>query len=142
RGAGEALLATASRLLNFVIPVARAQAQADLEVSTPEIRAITASMEARHASLVKYYDAGAIGLTADGKVEIRDQNAIPLAERNAARKLVADENKDRSALYAEIAKANGHPEWESDIRATFAKRWIARARTGWYYQEGGAWKQK
>ena len=73
---------------------------------------------------------------------MRDQNAIPLPERNAVRQLVADENRDRSALYAQIAKANGHPEWEKDIRETFAKRWIAKAQSGWYYKDGGAWKQK
>ena len=134
------LLTAAGALLDFVIPAANAQA--DLDISTPEIRAITASMESRHGSLVKYYSSGAIGLTADGLTEVRDQNAIPLPERNTVRQLVADENQDRAALYAQIAKANGHPEWEADIRATFAKRWIAKAQSGWYYKEGGGWKQK
>jgi uncharacterized protein YdbL (DUF1318 family) len=56
---------------------------------------------------------------------------------------VADENRDRNALYREVANANNHPEWEAQIRATFAKRWIERARAGWYYQDAsGAWKQK
>ena len=126
--------------LDFVIPAAHAQV--DLDVSTPEIRAITASMESRHAQLAKYYSSGAVGLTEDGLVEVRDQNAIPLPERNAVRQLVADENRDRSALYAQIAKANGHAEWEKDIRETFAKRWVAKAQGGWYYKAGGAWKQK
>ncbi len=139
-GAQRMLLAAAGGVLNFIIPAAHAQA--DLNVSTPEVRAITASMEGRHGSLTKYYSSGAVGLTADGMIEVRDQNAIPLPERNTARKLVADENKDRAALYAEIAKANGHPEWEGEIRDTFAKRWIAKAQSGWYYQDGGAWTQK
>ena len=56
---------------------------------------------------------------------------------------MADENRDRTALYREIAKANGHPEWEAQIRATFAKTWIEKARAGWYYQDAaGAWKQR
>jgi uncharacterized protein YdbL (DUF1318 family) len=141
RSAERALFAAVGTVLDFL--VTPAQAQADLEVSTPEIRAITASMEGRHESLAKYYSSGAIGLTADGMVDVRDQNAIPLPERTAARKLVADENKDRAALYAEIAKANGHPEWEGDIKGTFAQRWIAKAQAGWYYKDsGGTWKQK
>ena len=41
---------------------------------------------------------------------------------------------------AEIAKANGHPEWQADIRATFAKRWVANAKAGWYYNDGSGWK--
>jgi uncharacterized protein YdbL (DUF1318 family) len=134
------LLAAAGAVLDFVIPAAHAQA--DLDVATPEIRAITASMEGRHGSLSKYYASGAVGFTADGMVEVRDQNAIPLPERNQARQLVADENKDRAALYVAIAKANGHPEWEADIRGTFAKRWVAKAQAGWWYKDAGGWKQK
>ena len=38
--------------------------------------------------------------------------------------------------------ANGHAEWEAQIRDTFAKQWIASAHAGWWYQDGGAWKQK
>lgn len=141
QGAQRVLFAAAGSVLDFLVPPA--QAQVDFDVSTPEIRAITGSMESRHESLAKYYASGAIGLTADGMVDVRDQNAVPLPERTAARKLVADENKDRAALYTEIAKANGHPEWEGDIRGTFAERWIAKAQAGWYYQDkDGSWKQK
>jgi uncharacterized protein YdbL (DUF1318 family) len=134
------LLAAADQVLNFVIPPAAAQAP-DLNISTPAIRQLTASMEARHAQLKPYYDSGAIGLTQDGLIEVRDQNAIPLPERNNARKLVSDENADRANLYREIATANGHAEWEADIRKTFAQRWIDKASPGWYYNSGG-WKQK
>ncbi len=69
---------------------------------------------------------------------------MPLAERANVKRLVAEDNRDRSALYAEIAKANDHPEWEADIRKIFARRWVERgAKGGWFYQDaGGAWKQK
>jgi uncharacterized protein YdbL (DUF1318 family) len=141
RDAGEVLLAGLSRTLDLVIPAA--QAKADLDVSSPAIRRLVASMEARHAQLEPYYASGALGLTADGLVELRDPNAVPLAERNAARKLVADENADRNSLYREIAAANGKPEWESDIRSTFAQRWVAKARSGWWYRDAaGGWTQK
>jgi hypothetical protein len=55
---------------------------------------------------------------------------------------VAAENRDRNALYAEIANANGHPEWEAEIRSTFAQRWVQRAQSGWWVQGGGGWSQK
>jgi len=46
-------------------------------------------------------------------------------------------------VYREIAVANGQPDWEDDIRETFARRWIANARTGWYYQDAsGSWQRK
>jgi len=135
------MYAALSSALDFI--VAPAYAQADLNISTPAIRQLTQSMEARHAQLKQYYDSGAIGLTRDGLIEVRDQNAIPLAERNRVRKLVAEENADRANLYREIAVANQHPEWEADIRATFAERWISKAAAGWYYQDAnGNWKQK
>jgi uncharacterized protein YdbL (DUF1318 family) len=135
------LLAAAAGVLDLLVPPAHAQA--DLNIATPVVKQLTQSMEARHAQLKKYYDAGAVGLTRDGLVEIRDQNLIPLPERNAARKLVADENADRANLYREIANANGHPEWEMDIRKTFAERWIERASPGWYVQGAdGKWQRK
>ncbi len=127
--------------LDFVIPAAHAQA--DIDISSPAIRALTASMKARAGDLDPFFSSGAIGLTADGLVEIRDANAVALADRNRLRKLVADENADRNSLYREIATANGNPEWEADIRSTFAERWVANARAGWYYKsDAGAWTQK
>jgi uncharacterized protein YdbL (DUF1318 family) len=100
-------------------------------------------MKARAADLEALFGSGAIGLTADGLVEIRDANAVPLADRNRVKKLVSDDNADRNALYREIATANGKPEWEADIRNTFAERWIANARAGWFYKsKAGAWTQK
>jgi len=140
-GDSRLLLAAASAVLDFIVPPANAQA--DLNIATPAVRQLTQSMEARHAQLKKLYDSGAVGLTRDGLIEVRDQNLIPLPERNAARKLVADENADRASLYREIATANGHPEWETDIRTTFAQRWSDKAASGWYYQDAsGGWKQK
>lgn len=140
-GAQRVLLAAAGSVLDLLI--SPAHAQADLNVSTPAVRQLTRSMEARHAQLKKYYDAGAVGLTRDGLIEIRDQNLVPLPERNSVRKLVAEENADRASLYREIAATNGHPEWEPDIRKTFAERWVSKAAAGWYHQDSsGAWKQK
>lgn len=139
--AGEIMLAALRGTLDFVVPAA--QAQADIDVSSPAIRTLTASMKARAADLTPFFDSGAIGLTSDGLVELRDVNSVPLADRNRARKLVGDDNADRNALYTEIANANDHPEWESDIRSTFAQRWIANARAGWYYKKGsGDWVKK
>lgn len=122
--------------------IAPAHAEADISVNTPAIRQLQASMEQRHRQLAAHYDSGAVGMTDDGRITLRDQKLVPLSERNTVKGLVAQENGDRDALYAEIARANGHPEWEADIRQTFARRWVANARSGWYYMQGGAWKQK
>jgi len=133
----------AVQLVDFLVPSAYAQ-QAEIDINTPQINAIKARMsERQRQSLAPLFDAGAIGFTADGLVTIRDRAAVPLSERRNLETLVADENRDRKAVYREIAVANGHPEWEQDIQDTFAKEWVRNARPGWFYQEaGGAWRQK
>lgn len=130
----------ALRVLDLLVPPAHAAA--DISIDSPAIRQLKASMEQRHRQLASHYDSGAVGMTNDGRIALRDQALVPLKERNSVKSLVASENRDRDALYAEIARANGHPEWEADIRQTFARRWVANARSGWYYQDGGSWKQK
>lgn len=120
-----------------------ARAQANLEINTPGVTSIQSSMQKRHGELAPLYASGAVGLTRDGNVAVRDPAAVPLAQRAGVNALVAAENQDRAALYREIARANNHPEWEGDIRNTFAQRWIDRAQGGWYYQTAaGAWARK
>lgn len=128
--------------LNWLIAPAEA-AEPNIDIKSPAIQSITAGMEARHSNLAPHYASGAIGMTRDGQIVARDLNSIPLRDRSSVQQLIADENKDRTALYSEIARANGHPEWGDDIRATFARRWIANAPGGWWYQDAaGGWKQK
>lgn len=138
------LMVALGRTLDVLIPAAHAQGAANLDISSPEIRAITASMQARFGQLQKFFDSGALGMTQDGLIQVRDAASVSLPERAVLNRLVTDDNKDRETLYVEIAKANGHPEWADDIRKTFARRWVERgARAGWYYQNaGGAWVQK
>jgi uncharacterized protein YdbL (DUF1318 family) len=125
-----------------VIPAANAQANLDIE--TPAIKAIQARMAERFQSTLQaHFDKGALGLTRDGMIAVRDAAALPLSARAAVNQAVADDNRDRDAVYREIAVANGHPEWEQEIRETFARQWIERAHGGWYYQDSaGAWKRK
>lgn len=127
----------------FVLCVAAAaSAQVNIEINTPGVTALKQSMQTRHAQLAEFYANGAIGLTSDGMVALRDANTVPLAARQKVNGLVAAENQDRKSLYAEIARANAHPEWEGDIRNTFAQRWVQRAQAGWWVQSGGGWSKK
>ena len=129
-------------LLDFIVPQAQA-AQPDFNVDTPQIRKLQAAMKQRNRNLEDYYDSGAVGFTHDARIAIHDSSAIPLKERAKAERLVSDENQDRDALYSAIAQANGHPEWESEIRSTFAKTWIEKAKKGWWYEASrGNWKQR
>ena len=127
-------------LVNFVIPVAVA-AQPNIDISTPATNKLKASMTARHQQLVPFYSSGAVGMTGNALLVVRDAKSVPLKQRNAVKQIVAEENRDRNQLYKEIAVANKHPEWEGEIRNLFARRWIANAPGGWWYDNGG-WKQK
>ena len=133
----------ASGVLDFLIPAAQAADQPDFNVNTPEIRKLQASMKKRNKSLLPHYESGGIGFTSDALVGTHDSSSIPLRDRNKVKKLLAAENKDRESLYQAIANANGHPEWETDVRNTFAKKWVERASAGWWYQTSKKnWKQK
>lgn len=140
------LLSSTSRWVGMfvfgVAVVAAAHAQSNLEIDTPAISALQQSMQKRHAQLEPLYAAGAVGLASDGTVALRDAASVPLAQRAQVTSTIAAENADRAALYREIARANNHPEWESDVRRTFAQRWIDRARSGWWVQQGGKWMKK
>lgn len=118
-------------------------AAADLEINTPAISALKNSMQDRHRDLADLYASGAVGLTRDGLIAIRDISAAPLNKRQSINSLVAAENQDRNALYREIAVANNQPDWEGRVRSTFADRWVQKASSGWWYQNAsGAWTKK
>ncbi|MCX4190018.1 YdbL family protein [Methylophaga sp. OBS3] len=130
----------AMSVLNWL--VTPAQAQPDININSPAVNALQNKMKARHDQLQPFYQSGAVGLTQDGLIALRDGKAVPLKDRNTINGLIAAENQDRNALYAEIARANGHPEWQQDIQDTFARRWISNAAKGWWYQQNGSWQQK
>lgn len=128
------------RVVNFVIPIALA-AQPDIDIATPATNKLKSSMTARHQRLVPYYASGAVGMTSNALLVVRDDKVVSIKERNVVKQLVAEENRDRNQLYQEIAAANQHPEWEAEIRNLFARRWVANAPAGWWYEDG-SWKQK
>jgi uncharacterized protein YdbL (DUF1318 family) len=122
---------------------AQAQSAPDISIKTPAIQAIQGRMEARfNATLRRGFDSGALGFTSDGLVSVRAAGKLELKDRVAMNAAVADDNRDRKAVYREVAVANGHPEWESQIRDVFARQWVESARSGWWYESGGGWKQK
>ena len=130
--------------LNFIIGSAHAQPEADITLSSPAIDAITARMKQRvNDYLREYLNKNVVGFTNDGLVEIVNIDQLDLKERQAVKKVVADENRDRIALYREMAIANDHPEWEDQVRQAFVKQWIAQAQSGWLYQDSsGRWVKK
>jgi uncharacterized protein YdbL (DUF1318 family) len=131
-------------LMSLIISDAYASDAVDITIRTPAIQAIQDRMAERFQnSLQAHFDSGALGFGNDGLVVVRDATRIGLKDRVNVNQWVADDNRDRKAVYREIAVANGHPEWEGQIRETFARQWVASAHKGWWYQAGdGSWKQR
>ena len=131
-----------SSWLQWLAP-ATAHAAQDINVSTPEIRAIKAAMKQRKASLLPLLQGGQIGLDADGLLAIRDLAGLDLRSRGQAKRLVEDENRDRLRLYREIARANDFPDKADEVQAIFADSWRQEAPRGWYLRDAsGVWRQK
>lgn len=123
--------------------VAHAQ-EADINVSNPAIRALRESIKKRSGLIRPYMDRGHVGIAQDGLLVIRGTDGLDLKARAEVKQLVEAENRDREALYVEIAKANGIPMSEvPKIKAIFARSWIDQAQPGWWIQDGqGNWRKK
>jgi uncharacterized protein YdbL (DUF1318 family) len=135
-------LPTAIANLSFV-GAAHAQ-EADINVSNPAIRALKDSIKRRSEALKPYMDLGNLGIAQDGLLVIRNNDGLSLKQRAEIKQLIDAENRDREALYAEIAKANNIPnENIPRIKSIFAKSWIEQARSGWWIQDSqGSWRKK
>jgi uncharacterized protein len=128
--------------LNFV---GEAYAQEpDINVSNPAIRALKDSIKQRSNAIKPYMDRGNIGIGQDSLLRLRTADGLNLKERAEIQQLIEAENRDREALYAEIAKANGiAKENIPKIKSIFAKSWIEQAQPSWWIQDGqGNWKKK
>ncbi len=119
-------------------------AAVDLNVSTPAIRSIKASMAARYPQLQPMYAKGAVGETNTGYVALRDTAVLSLKERADVTRLVDQENADRRALYTEIIKANNLDAGTlSEVQRLFANSWRDKSSPGWWIQQdNGQWVKK
>ncbi len=145
-GGGASLLRRAESWLAWIGPTeARAQdRKADLEVSTPAIRALKQRMKERFAQLLPLLRSGSIGESNMGLVEARDTQTLALADRARVKRLVDAENIDRMELYREIARANNFPmEQVETIQKLFANSWRSQAEPGtWIQDDQGGWARK
>jgi uncharacterized protein YdbL (DUF1318 family) len=131
-------------LLNLPLFERQAYAEADINVTTPNIRALKKSMKDRFASLKALFESGAVGEGNDGLVSVRSLDGLSLKDKAGAKKLVKSENEDRKELYREIAEANDlGPDSASRISKLFANSWRKDSRDGWWVQkDDGSWIRK
>ena len=122
---------------------ALAQDDSEFDVATPAVMSLQKSMASRFAQLRPHLEAGVIGLTHDGVLAMREASGVDVKVLLLIDVLIQEENKDRTTLYREIARANRRPEWESNLRITFGSRWISRIPSGWFYRnDSGQWLRK
>jgi len=125
------------RILNALNPIQTAYAS-ELSVTTsPLAREIAEKMRARNSKIESLKKQGCLGETNRGYVELRDCDAVKDADkRNEVQKLIADENKDRKALYAEIARLNRQIEGINvgKVENIFAMQRLRRAKSGEIFQ--------
>ncbi|MDO3378907.1 YdbL family protein [Geoalkalibacter halelectricus] len=120
-----------------------AHASQDINVSTPEIRAVKESMKQRSERLFPYLDSGHVGIGADGLLKVRSTEGLDLRTRGEVNRLVGEENSDRQRLYREIARANGFPDRVQEVQSIFADSWRDNADPGWYLEQAdGSWRAK
>ena len=119
-------------------------AAVDVNVSTPAIRNLKASLASRFPQLQPLYGKGAIGETNTGLLAIRDIGALSLKEKADANRLVEQENADRQALYAEIIRANSLDMSKlAEVQRLFANSWRDKSSPGWWIQlDNGQWARK
>jgi len=91
------------------------------------------------------FESGAIGITSEGFLALRD----PAAGDAGLHTLIRQENLDRGILYAASALEVGHGsgsafgDWMPYERASFAREWVAQAPAGWWHRsEKGEWLRK
>ncbi|MCL2076458.1 MAG: YdbL family protein [Betaproteobacteria bacterium] len=137
------LLITLTLLALSLPKTVMAQAEPDMRVNSPAITELREAMRGHVAQLRPLLESGALGMKMDGSIAVRDPAGVPVAERQKLAAVINANTRDKAALYREIARVNGHPEWEQQIAETFARTLLRRIPAGWWIQDNnGAWSQK
>ena len=115
----------------------------NLDIGTPPVVVVKHSLAQRASRLVRFYDAGIIGLGYDGMVKMRDASRLTLPQRQIAEKLIDNENPDRNSLIYALAEAQGGQVCEPAARAAQVKRWKEQFHSGWWIEDApGKWSIK
>ena len=130
-------------LLSLPLAAAPTSDQINLDIGTPPVVIVKHSLAQRASRLVRFYEAGVIGLGYDGMVKLRDGSRLTLAQRQIAEKLIDNENPDRNSLIYALAEAQGGQAAEPAARAAQVRRWKEQFHSGWWVEDAsGRWSQK
>ena len=115
----------------------------NLDIGTPSVIVVKHSIAQRTSRLVRFYEAGEIGLGKDGFIYLRDGVKMNLAKRQVAEKLIDIENLERKALIQALADSNGRRDAEPEIWELMHARWNQQWKSGWWLRNAeGKWSRK
>jgi hypothetical protein len=104
--------------------ISNAWAEEVTSVSNATIRALKEKMKGRYGLLKPYYQKGMINEGGNGYASQGNLSGLGLKEKRDLLSFLDAENRDRKALYEEIARAmNIDPSQIDRIGAIFAKEW-------------------
>jgi len=138
-------------LLAFLtLPVAATEPAKDaakpainLDIGAPSVIVVKHSLAQRTSRLVRFYEAGEIGLGHDGLNYLRDGVKLSLAKRQIAEKLIDVDNEERKALIQALADSNHQRDAEPEIWELMRARWHQQWKSGWWLRDAeGKWSRK
>jgi hypothetical protein len=101
------------------------------------------SIAQRSSRLIRFYEAGEIGLGHDGFIYLRDGVKLSLAKRQIAEKLIDLENTERKTLVFTIADGNGRRDAQPEVWDMMRSRWNQQWKSGWWLRDAeGKWSRK
>lgn len=107
-----------------------------LDDDSPRVRQIADSMKARYNDVQALKKKGYIGENNRGLIEIPPGARIDdPEEKNQVQRMIAAENQDRKALYAEVARLNKEQNLNvGTVERVYAQKRLERANSGEYFQ--------
>ena len=130
----------------LALPVSAAEpakAAINLDIGTPPVIVVKHSLAQRTSRLIRFYEAGEIGLGTDGFIYLRDGVKLSLAKRQIAEKLIDTENEERKALIQALADSNGRRGAEPEVWELMRERWHQQWKSGWSLRDAeGKWSRK
>lgn len=113
------------------------------KADSPAVQALKKQLAERFPKLKPFYQKGTVGENNKGFVELRNGGLAP-AEKSELKGLIEAENRDRQALYQEVARSmNIAPDQIVKVQRIFADKWQQSSASGWWIQkEDGSWAKK
>lgn len=125
-------------------PVPEGFQDPNINVETPAIKEINERRRKRAGDVKGHFAAGRLGEGKDALVAEREAGDLGGREKAAFRKLMKEENEDRTSLLKEILKANKLADDQLDeVQHVYARALMKVADLGWWLETpSGKWVKK